>query len=128
MDASEVMAAYGAAWEAGDPERAWTFYAEDVVMHLPGRGALAGDHRGRDAVIAAIQALLARTSDLSAEIEVVDRLVSPDRVALLVREAVVRGDERLELRRVNVYRVADDRIVEIDIFEANQYEVDGFFG
>ena len=85
MDASEVMAAYAAAWEAGDAERAWAFYADDVVMHLPGRGSLAGDHHGRAAVISVIQALLARTGDLSAEVEVLDRLASVDRVALVLR-------------------------------------------
>jgi hypothetical protein len=47
VEASEVMAEYAAAWEGGDPERAWSFYADDVVMRLPGRGALAGEHRGR---------------------------------------------------------------------------------
>jgi ketosteroid isomerase-like protein len=128
MDASEVMAEYAAAWEAGNAERAWTFYDAEVVMHLPGRGSLAGDHRGRSAVIAAIQALLDRTSDSTAEVEVLDRLVSGDRVAMVLREVVVRGGERLELRRVNVYRVENGRIVDIDIYEANQYEVDEFFG
>ena len=128
MEASEVLAAYGAAWEAGRAEDAWTFYADDVVMHLPGRGSLAGVHRGRDAVIGAIQALLARTGDSTVEVEVLDRLVSGDRVAMVVREVVARGDARLELRRVNVYRVEADKIAEIDIFEADQYEVDEFFG
>jgi ketosteroid isomerase-like protein len=122
-----VLAEYGAAWERGDTERAWSFYADDVVMRLPGRGPLAGEHRGRDAVIAAIRALLDRTSTLSAEVEPLDFLTSGDRVAMLVREAVERGEERLELRRVNVYLVRDGKIAEIDIFEANQYEVDAFF-
>jgi ketosteroid isomerase-like protein len=128
MTPDEVMAAYGAAWERGDPEAAWAFYADDVVMRLPGRGSLAGEHVGRDAVIAAIQALLARTSDTAAEVEVLDRLTSGDRVALVLREAAQRGADRLELRRVNVYRIAEQRIAEIDVYEADQYEVDEFFG
>ena len=127
MDASEVIAAYAAAWERGEPEQAFSFYADDVVMRLPGRGSLAGVHRGRDSVIATIRALLERTSSFAAEVRVVDRLVSSGRVALVLEEAAGRDGERLELRRVNVYRVADDKIVEIDIFEANQYEVDEFF-
>lgn len=128
MDASEVMAAYAAAWEDGDPERAWGFYADDVVMHLPGRGSLAGDHRGRAAVVDAIQGLLARTDGLSVEVEVLDRLVSGDRIAMVLRESVHRGDASLELRRVNVYRVRSGKIVDIDVYEAHQYEVDEFFG
>ena len=45
MDASDVMAVYAAAWVVGHPERAWSFYADDVVLHLPGRGSL-GPSRG----------------------------------------------------------------------------------
>jgi ketosteroid isomerase-like protein len=128
VDPLEVMGAYAAAWERGDPEAAWAFYAPDVVMRLPGRGTLAGEHVGREAVIGAIKALLDRTSDTSAQVEVLDRLVSADRVGMLLREVVVRGEQRLELRRVNLYRVADGLITDIDIFEADQYDVDAFFG
>jgi hypothetical protein len=71
---------------------------------------------------------LARTGDLSAEVEVIDRLTSKDRVALMLREAVSRSEASLELYRVNVYRVLNGKIAQIDIYEANQYEVDEFFG
>ena len=128
MDADAVIEAYAAAWGRGDPEGAFEFYADDVVMHLPGRGSLAGSHRGRDAVIGAIRALLDRTDGLPVEVEVLDRLTSADRVAMLLRESTSRGADQLELSRVNIYRVRDDRIVEIEIFEADQYEVDEFFG
>lgn len=128
VEPMEVMAEYAAAWERGDPEAAWEFYADDVVMRLPGRSGLAGVHAGRDAVVATIRGLLDRTSTVSAEVAVLDRLVSGNRVALVLREAVVRGGQRLELSRVNVYRVENDKITQIDIFEADQYEVDEFFG
>ena len=127
MDAEAVLEAYAAAWERGDPEGAFEIYADDVVMRLPGRGSLAGTHQGREAVIAAIRALLDRTDDVPVEVEVLDRLTSADRVAMVLRESTSRGADHLELSRVNVYRVRDDRIVEIEIFEANQYEVDEFF-
>jgi uncharacterized protein len=128
VEASEVLAQYADAWSRGEPDAAFEWYADDVVMRLPGRSSGSGTHEGKAAVVAAINALLARTSDHSAEVDVLDRLVSGTRVAMLLREVVSRGDERLELRRVNVYTVRDGRIVEIDIFEANQYEVDAFFG
>ena len=128
MTPDEVMAAYASAWAEGDPTRAWSFYADYVVMRVPGRGALAGEHRGKDAVIACIQALLSRTSDLSVKVEVLDRLVSGERVALVVRETVVRDDVRVVFGRVGVYRVVKEKIVEIDLYDANQYEVDEFFG
>lgn len=128
MEPVDVLAEYAAASERGEPVAAWEFYADNVVMRLPGQSGLAGVHTGRDAVVPTIRGLLDRTSTVSAEVEVLDRLVSGDRVALVLRGAVVRGDQRLELRRVNVYRVESGKIAEIDIFEANQYEVDEFFG
>jgi ketosteroid isomerase-like protein len=127
-DADAVLAAYAEAWARGAPEDAFAFFAEDVVMRLPGRGALAGEHVGKDAVVAVIEQLLRRTDGASVDIDPVDRLVSADRVALVVRESVVRGDRRLTVRRTNLYRVAGGRIREIEIYEADQYEVDEFFG
>jgi ketosteroid isomerase-like protein/quercetin dioxygenase-like cupin family protein len=123
-----VIDAYLAAWQRGAPEDAWACYADDVVMRLPGRSGLAGLHRGRAAVVGAIEALLARTDGTAVEVEPIDVLDSGERVAVVLREVVQRGSDRLELRRTNLYRVRDGRITEIDIFEADQYEVDEFFG
>jgi len=109
------MGEYAAAWGRGDPEAAFAFYGDDIMMHLPGRGSLAGTHRGRQAVIATIKGLLARTDGLPVEVEVLDRLVSEERVALVLREAATRGEELLELRRVNLYRVTDGKIRDRDL-------------
>jgi ketosteroid isomerase-like protein len=128
MDAEQVLTEYAAAWGRGDPEAAWAYYADDVVMRLPGRGSLAGTYLGKAAVTQAIQGLLSRTDGTPVRVEVIDRLVSPTRVALVLREVVTRVDEQLDLRRVNVYEVRDDQIVSIDVFEADQYAVDEFFG
>jgi hypothetical protein len=51
-------------------------------------------------------------------------LTSDQRVALLVRESFHGDGPLLEIRRANVYRVQGDEIVEISIFEADQYAVD----
>jgi ketosteroid isomerase-like protein len=126
--ADEVLRSYAAAWERGDREAAFSHYAADVVMRLPGRSPEAGAHRGRTAVVACIRRLLERVDGLEVEVEVLDRLTSGERVALLLRERARRGGETLDIRRVNLYRVRDGRIVEIDVFEADQYQVDAFFG
>jgi ketosteroid isomerase-like protein len=82
VEATEVMQAYAAAWERGDPEAAFEWYADDVVMRLPGRSRESGVHRGKPAVIGAINALLDRTGDHSVVVEVLQRLESPSCVAL----------------------------------------------
>jgi ketosteroid isomerase-like protein len=128
MDADEVMTSYMAAWQRGDPEAAFEHYADDVVMRLPGRTALAGEHHGKAAVVAAIRALLARTDEGDVVVETIDRVTSGERVGIVLRERVRRGDEALDIRRVNLYQVRDGRIHEIDIYEGDQYAVDAFFG
>jgi hypothetical protein len=65
---------------------------------------------------------LSREADI--ELEVIDALTSEDRFALIVRERFHRDGEVVDIRRANVYRVRGEEIVEIWIFEADQYEVD----
>jgi hypothetical protein len=72
-----------------------------------------------------IRSVRDRYGDRGISLELIDMLVSDERVALLVRERFDDGGgPALEIRRANVYRVKDGRIVELSIFEADQYVVD----
>ena len=124
MAALEVPGRYLAAVRRGDREAAFGFFAEDVVAHVPGRSALAGELRGRDAAIAYVEAARAKSRDGEVEIELVDMLSSEERVMLLVRERFARGDGSVEIERANVYTVRHGAIVAVWIFEADQYAVD----
>jgi ketosteroid isomerase-like protein len=95
-----------------------------IVGHIPGRSALAGDVRGRDAIRGYIETVLAGTD--RHEVELIDMLSGKEHVALVVRERFRSGDRELDMRRANVYRVEDDKITEIWIFEGDQYAVDEF--
>ena len=84
-------------------------------------------------IYVALVASLDRDHDefLSSKTEILKELLRDrpgDRVAMYVREAVVRGDERFEFTRVGLYRIVDGKIASIDIFESDQYGVDAFFG
>ena len=123
--ADELMRSYGAAWERGDVAGAFAHYADDVVMRIPGHSPAAGEHRGKEAVVACIRSLLSQTEGV--EVEVIDRLVGTEHVVMLVRERARRVDQMLDIRRANAYRVSGGKIVEIDIYEGDQYQVDDFF-
>jgi uncharacterized protein len=127
VGARKVVASYLAAMERGDREAALAVYADDVVMHVPGRSAFAGARRGRDAVAGYIRAAVAR-ADRGLAVEVLDVLAEDDgeRVAVLLRETLRSSRGTLVLRRANVYTVRDGRIAEIRIFEHDQYAVDAF--
>ena len=127
MSALDVMRRYLEAVQRGDWETGFDFFADDIVLHVPGRSSLAGEHRGREAAEGYLQAALARAHGAQVEVELVDMLASEERVALIVRETFSRPGADVEIRRANVYRLREDRIVEVWIFEANQYEVDELF-
>lgn len=124
MGALEVMGRYVAAVRRSDWEAAYRLFADDVVGHVPGRSALAGELRGRDAVIAYVEGARAKSRGAEVEVELVDTLSSEERVMLLVRERFARDNGIVEIGRANVYTVDDGAIAEVWIFEADQYAVD----
>jgi ketosteroid isomerase-like protein len=128
MTPLELMGKYVEAMRSGDRETAYAYFAEDVLLHIPGRSSLAGERRGRDQAIGYIKSALARAHGAKVELEVIDVLASAERVALMVRERFHRESGTVEIRRTNVYRIASDKIAEIWIFEADQYAVDELLG
>jgi ketosteroid isomerase-like protein len=126
VTAREVIGEYLAAIQRGDREAAFALYADDAVMHVPGRSAFAGERRGRDAIAAYVRAAVALASE-GAEVELVDTLSGEgERVALLLRERLRGGHGELVMRRANVYTVRDDRIAAVHIFEHDQYALDSW--
>jgi ketosteroid isomerase-like protein len=118
------MTAYIAAAQRGDWDTAFGYFADDIVFHIPGRSSLAGDRHGKDAAREYIQTIRDHYRDGEIEVELIDMLTSEERVVLLVRERFLGDADPVEIRRANVYRVQSDAIVEISIFEADQYTVD----
>jgi uncharacterized protein len=124
MAAVDLMRRYLDLVRAGDWEHALQYFADDIVMHIPGRSAHAGEMRGRDAAARYMEAARALSHGDHVEVELVDMLASEERVALIVRERFERPDGPLEIRRANVYRVEGEHIAEVWIFEHDQYAVD----
>jgi ketosteroid isomerase-like protein len=118
------MSDYLAAAKRGDWDTAFGYFADDIVFHLPGRSSFAGARHGKDAAVEYIETVRNHHREGTIELELVDMLTSEERVALLIKERFVGEGEPVEIRRANVYRVRGDQIVEISIFEADQYMVD----
>jgi hypothetical protein len=122
----DVIRSYLAAMQHGDRDAAFAHYADDVVAHVPGRSPLAGERRGRAAMEDYVRAAVVHAHG-RVETTLLDVLVGERHVALLLRERLVGEDAVLDMRRTNVYRVEDDRIAEVGIFEGDQHAVDAFF-
>ena len=124
MTPRELMTEYLRAARSGDWDTAFGYFADDIVMHVPGRSRLAGDREGKEAAMAYIQAIREHYRDGEIELELIDMLSSDERVVLLVRERFHGDGAPVEIRRANVYRIKDEKVVELSIFEADQYVVD----
>jgi ketosteroid isomerase-like protein len=119
----QLMTDYLAAAQRADWDKASAYFAYDIVDHprpLPVRR----DRQGKDAAVEYIQTIRDHYRDGEIELELIDMPTSDDRVALLVRERLHGDGPAVEIRRANVYRVQRDQIVEVSIFEADQYAVD----
>ena len=127
MTALDVVSAYLARARVGDWSGALAHMSDDVVGHVPGRSELAGELHGKPAVSAYIEHARKLSADRDVELQLQDMLVSHNRVALIVREIFHRDGREIPIRRANVYRVAGEQIVEITIYEHDQYAVDELF-
>jgi uncharacterized protein len=123
----DVIDAYLAAAQRGAWETAAAFLAPDLRLRIPGRSSFAGEHRGREAAMRYIEHARSLSSEHEVEVELIDTLVGDERVALMVREWLHLKSGTVEVNRVNVYRVVGGQIVEVAIYEADQYTVDELF-
>lgn len=111
----------------GDLQTVAGLLAEDVIFHVPGTGLNAGDHRGRDGVLAFF-AQAARLTGGTLRIEVHEVLVGDTYVAAVATYRATRPDRApLENELVHLMRLDDGRITESWFYSRNQYEVDEFW-
>lgn len=128
MSAIDVVGQYGAAMAAGDMEALAATFHPDAVWHQPGRSQVAGDHVGP----AAILAHLGRFMELSGgtfALETDSATESGDLVSATVTFRAQRpGHDDLAQHGVDVFRVADGRIVEVWLMSEDQEAEDRFWG
>jgi ketosteroid isomerase-like protein len=121
MTPRELMTDYLAAAKRGDWDTAFGFFAEDIVIHIPGaRRSPAIDGGGMPRVgyiYGGARPLPRREHRARADRHACQR----GTCAVLVRERFHGGGPPVEIRRANVYRVQGGLIVEVSIFEADQY-------
>jgi ketosteroid isomerase-like protein len=117
---------YGAL-ASGDLAAVVPLLAEDVELHVPGTHALAGVHRGLEAILAFATGTRALTDDGEA-IEVLDVLEGRDHVAVLaVVRATRAGRAPLENRTVHVLHTHGGRVRAIWFHNFDGASVDEFW-
>jgi uncharacterized protein (TIGR02246 family) len=87
-------------------------FAPDAVWIVPGDGAMAGVHHGREAIFRFLARLPAET-DGTYSSELVDVLTSDSRAAALYRASGERHGRRLDLVQVLLFRIEGGLVHEV---------------
>jgi len=100
---------------------------EQAVWHFPGRqGALAGSHRGRDAILAFLGKVMA-LSEGTFRFEIEDVIASDASAVAIFRGSGRRLGRTLDNPTCLRMRIQDGRIVEVWEFVWDLYAVDEFW-
>jgi ketosteroid isomerase-like protein len=114
------------AFTKGDMETLGALMADDTVFHIPGRGPLAGDHRGREQVLS----VLGKQAELTGgtfRVELHDILANDDHAILLTKASAERGGKAWEDNGVLVFHVKDGKVSEGWLHPGDLYAGDEFF-
>lgn len=121
----EVARSATEALTKGDMEGFLGNHADDTVVHFPGRGPMAGDHRGKDGVAKMFQQQM-QILDSPPEIETHDILATDDHAVVLNKVRATRGGRTLELEQVVVMHIEGGKIAEVWLHFSDQQAMDEF--
>ena len=96
--------------------------AQEAVWHLPGRHPASGEHRGRDAVLAAMHYF-----DGSVALELHDVTASDDHAVALLLATGDRKGRRYRAREVDTFHIRGGKIVEFWSFSEDQRLTDEYW-
>lgn len=117
--------AYGAMM-AGDI--AWMVEHTDpaVVFVQGGSFPTAGRFEGRDAMFGHYQEFMALVGG-QFKLDAHDFLGSDERTAVYLTVTIGTGDDRIEFEEVHLWRIGDDRLLELQAVPFDPYSVDAWF-
>jgi ketosteroid isomerase-like protein len=100
------------------------YHTDDVVVHFPGRGPMAGDYRGKEQFASMFQRQM-EMLDAPPELEVHDVLANEEHAVVLNRVSATRGGRTLE-QEVAVMHFRDGKISEVWLHFSKQEKMDEF--
>ncbi|HZC99362.1 MAG TPA: nuclear transport factor 2 family protein [Actinomycetes bacterium] len=106
-----------------DLEGFLSHHADDVIVHFPGRGPLAGEYRGKNGVAQLFQRQM-QMLDSPPEMENHDVLASDDHAVVLTKVRGTRGGQTLEQQQVAVIHVKGGKVAEVWLLFSEQQAMD----
>ncbi|UBU18076.1 nuclear transport factor 2 family protein [Nonomuraea gerenzanensis] len=110
----------------GDLDVLRDLLTDDVVFHVPGRGPMARDYRGKEEVLGYLSRL-AEAASGGLRLEPEDFLAGGDRVAAVLSIRGERDGRTLNDHGLQLFRLSGGRISERTSYPYDPYSVDEFF-
>lgn len=98
----------------------------DVVYRIPGRMPFSGEHRGVEAVTAALRQLAERSGGTIA-VEPRTVLTDGEHVLFTARVSAEHGGRTLDVLNAYAYRFSGGRMIEAQVFPGDLHHVEAFF-
>lgn len=124
---AELITTYFDHWLSGDEKRfeaAMEIWDDDVVVHYPGRNCFSGTYTSLKEVEEVLGEIDERGGSLVSDVYWVAG--GEDHAVANYCEVMSRDGRTMRLVRTNVYRIKDEKIVEVRAFEEDQYAVDEY--
>ncbi len=123
----EIARAYFDALGAGDMKRLASIFADDIIWHQPGSGALSGTYRGLDEVFQLFKQFMEK-SDGSFRIDEVGEIMeNGDLVSVVLHFSARRADASISMQGVDVMRIDNGKLAEVWLFSSDQEAEDRFW-
>ncbi len=114
------------AFDKGDIAALAEMFAEDVVWHVAGNNQISGEHRGKEAVFAALAKTL-ELPPLGFKIELHDVLANDEHTVALTRATGSRQGKQLSSLDTDVYHMSNGKVTEFWSFAEDTKMADEFW-
>lgn len=114
------------AFDRADLETIQNTFAEDVLLHVPGRSPISGDYKGKDEVLGFLGQVVS-LSEGTFKIQPHDILGNDNHVVVLSRATAQRPGKTLDVPNFEVYHLRDGKITEAWFFSGDVYAEDEFW-
>jgi uncharacterized protein len=101
-------------------------FSDDVVWHVPGKSAIAGEYRGKDQVMEYVRRRRALVDD-TFDVTVEDVLANDEHGLVIASGSAVRDGKLMQWRAHGIYRFELGRISECWVLPEDQYAFDAIW-
>lgn len=128
MTPTEVVTAYAAALSQGDIPAAFSFFSPEAKWHQPGSHQFAGTKTGLEAIGKMLEDMMAATEGSLVVNPAGALMANGNLVSFPVHFSGKIADRTVDMKGVDLFEVADEKIVQVWLFSEDQTAENEFWG